>query len=136
MKRRPSHSIIPFIHLLINLLFFSQIVYSQDNIGKNTVRGKIIDINTKAPLENVNVFFDNTTIGDVSDKNGNYEIRNISHGSYILVISMVGYEVEKTTIELFNQKEIEKNFQLKAKIYQLQSLEITGETPKNWKKDL
>lgn len=58
--------------------------------AQQTIKGVILSSN-KTPLEGASVFFNNTTIGTISDKKGCFEL-HFPKGSYNLVISYLGYK--------------------------------------------
>ena len=70
----------------ILLLFFSIKTYAQ------TLKGKIFDAITKAPLESVSVYFDNTTIGTTTNDLGEFSITYNDAVQSTLVISFLGYD--------------------------------------------
>lgn len=55
------------------------------------IAGKIVDAQTKQPIPGVNVLVENTSMGSVTDVNGQYTILNVPPGSYSVRASMVGY---------------------------------------------
>lgn len=57
-----------------------------------TLTGKVIDKLTRAPVETVAVYFDNTTIGTTTDENGVFSISYTDAVQSTLVISYLGYE--------------------------------------------
>ena len=57
-----------------------------------TFSGKIIDKKTQQPVETVSVYFDNTTIGTTTDKDGIFSINYTEAIQSTLVISYLGYE--------------------------------------------
>lgn len=65
--------------------------------GTYTVAGKIIDKNTKAPLQGASVFAQNTTFGMASDAEGNFRLK-LPYGGYELIITFTGYETESMRI--------------------------------------
>ncbi|PWT77975.1 MAG: hypothetical protein C5B59_02680 [Bacteroidetes bacterium] len=71
---------------LLSLLVFSQDKYF-------TISGKVIDAKSQQPLVNASVFCQNTTIGTVSNADGNFFLR-VSNGGYDLIISYTGYETK------------------------------------------
>lgn len=71
-------------------LIFSVSLYAQDR----SVTGVIISADDGGPLPGVNVFIKGTTMGSVTDIDGNYKI-TIPNGDVILVISFVGYEKQE-----------------------------------------
>lgn len=98
--------------------------------------GKIFDESTENPLNFVNVFLANTTLGDVSDESGNYIITNVPPGFYKLVATMMGYTVQRKMIKVYNQMSIIIDFNLKPIILQGENVTVTAKYPKEWKKNL
>ena len=64
------------------------------------IKGTITDEFTKEALANVNITLDGTTFGSASAKSGEYEIANIPPGKYSLIVSRIGYKIEKKEIEI------------------------------------
>ena len=61
------------------------------------VKGKVIDKNSKTPLQGASVFAQNTTFGVASDADGNFTIK-LPDGGYSLVVTYTGYETEAIRI--------------------------------------
>lgn len=78
--------------LLIFLLFFSLFTFSQV-----TVKGKIISTNNE-PLTGASVYFNNTTIGTITNEKGEFNLK-IEEGNYTLVTSFLGYKTLQTSIK-------------------------------------
>ena len=55
------------------------------------IRGKVFDKENNLPIIGANVFLENTSLGTVTDENGNYFIINIPPGDYTLRSSYIGY---------------------------------------------
>ena len=64
----------------------------------DNIEGYVFDVNTKNPLNNVNVFINDLEIGTVTDKNGFFQIQNLESGDYILRVSSIGYELHSQNI--------------------------------------
>lgn len=77
--------------LLLFILFTNVIVFSQ-----NSIKGTIVS-NSNQPLEGASVYFNNTSIGTVSDQKGGFEL-NIKEGNYTLIISFLGYKTKQLQI--------------------------------------
>lgn len=90
-----------------------------------TVKGKII-IPTSEAADNISVILKNTQIGTVTDANGEYEIKNLRPGNYILRISLVGYAPKERNIALKAGEEIVENFTLSAGDEQLDEVVVQG----------
>ncbi|MEM6395284.1 MAG: carboxypeptidase-like regulatory domain-containing protein [Bacteroidota bacterium] len=61
--------------------------------GQDTLRGQVIDSGSRIPLSFVTVFFDGTTIGELTDEDGRFELpmRRIQLPA-VLSVSHIGYE--------------------------------------------
>jgi len=67
--------------------------------AQNVITGSVVDQKTGEPLIGCNVYLKSTTIGSVTDGEGNYTIQNIPDGRYILVVSYLGYEGHEEEVE-------------------------------------
>lgn len=73
-------------YLFIFFLFCYVKSYSQD------LSGVIIDSKTQAPIEGASVYFDNTTVGTISNMDGLFSITKSASMNSPLVISFLGYK--------------------------------------------
>ncbi|MCH8286321.1 TonB-dependent receptor, partial [candidate division KSB1 bacterium] len=84
---------IPILHFAI-LAVFTAPAFSQSAV----VQGKITEESTGAPLLGANIILFPETgiqnIGTSSDRNGDFELREVSPGTYRVSISFIGYETE------------------------------------------
>ncbi|MBA2744854.1 MAG: carboxypeptidase-like regulatory domain-containing protein [Flavisolibacter sp.] len=93
---------LPYLLIAVLALSFSLPAFAQ-----GTISGKIIDSETKLPLEGASVFAQNTTRGTVTDKEGNFSLA-LNKGGYEVVISFTGY-----TSRLINyEASSDRNFNL------------------------
>ncbi len=101
---------------------------------KAVISGKIQD--TKGnPLMYASVFLSNTTLGTISDEQGNYSINNIPFGQHTLVVSFVGYDFKKLSINVNNASMIQ-NFQLKKSAVEIDAVVVQTKKSKNkWKQN-
>ena len=74
---------------MISLCFMT--LYSQTNSG--TISGRVTEKKSGEGLPGVNVIVKGTYYGTATDGNGNFEIRNITQGSFDLEITMIGYKI-------------------------------------------
>ncbi|HOG19412.1 MAG TPA: carboxypeptidase-like regulatory domain-containing protein, partial [Salinivirgaceae bacterium] len=88
--------------LFVILFFFPFFTYAQ----LTKVRGKVIDAATKEPLAFVSIAFQGTTIGVISDIDGNYHIETRTT-SDTLIFSYVGYSKEVRKIKRAQFQEID-----------------------------
>lgn len=68
----------------------------------NSISGKIIDDLSNVNLPNVHIEILNTDIKMLSDLNGNFTIKNLPKGEYILKFILSGYETKRVPISVEN----------------------------------
>jgi len=120
---------------LITILIFSPaILFCQNKVG--TVKGKVVDADSNFIMKSATIFLVEKTLadsiahnknykptnvpvyGNVVDKNGNYEIKNVPSGKYVIKCYLLGYKMETDIIELEeNYIEKIKDFYLKVQKY-------------------
>ncbi len=93
-----------------------------------TVRGQIVDKETKFPLPGATVIFLGDTskiIGSVSDANGFFRLEKIPVGRHPFKINFIGYkDAVLNNIEVTSAKEVILNIELEESITSLQSITI------------
>jgi len=68
--------------LLISAALWVNIIFGNDAEVTGTIKGKLQDTETKAPIVGANVLITNTKLGAVTDFEGNFSIPNVPVGSY------------------------------------------------------
>lgn len=102
-----------------------------------TITGKIIDSKTLESIPFANVFLNNTTLGTVTEINGEFSIKNVHQPSvHELVISFVGYETYKTKISLTAEELKMGVIRLKPSETELSTVEVKGTKDVDWEKKL
>ncbi|HBQ61721.1 MAG TPA: TonB-dependent receptor, partial [Balneolaceae bacterium] len=84
-----------FSILLILFGWFSMPAQAQHQIS-----GYVIDAETKAPIEMVEIYDNNAGRSFRTDEEGYFEINDIPYGTYFLYFYKLGYEVEQRPIVL------------------------------------
>ena len=112
MRNKFPFWIIIIVFLLKGTLSFGQIT---------KVRGTIIDAATLEPLPFVNVTFKNSTIGTITNTDGEYFLETRNYYDSIIV-SFVGYKQQSHFVDKNHFQEI--NFSLKAKIFELDEIVV------------
>ncbi len=72
------------------LLFLNIIVVFSQNIG--TIKGKVIDAQTRESLPFVSIIVEGTAIGNSSEENGEFTIKNVPLGYVKVAVSFLGYQ--------------------------------------------
>lgn len=76
--------------LFLLIAFNSLAAFSQAGY---TISGKVIDAETKQPLQGASVFAENTTLGTATNDNGYFNL-SLPGGGYSIVITFTGYQTE------------------------------------------
>lgn len=107
---------------LLRRIFFvlSLLICSTAWAQERTVTGRVTSAEDGTGLPGVNVVIKGTTLGTVTDGDGNFSI-NASSGSTI-VVSFIGFTSQEVLLE--NQQQI--NFSLQSDIKQLSEVIVTG----------
>ncbi|HET6228171.1 MAG TPA: TonB-dependent receptor [Bacteroidia bacterium] len=120
----------------LHLLFFVFLIYSKTTIAQTftqTIRGKVIDADSKSILFGANVILLNTDSlrGDATDVDGKFRIEKVPVGRQSLKATCVGYEdVVLNNIIVTSAKEIVLTIELHEKIYTSEVVEIVSQTDK------
>ena len=98
-----------------------------------TIRGKVIDADSKSILFGANVILLNsdTLIGSTSDVDGKFRLDNIPVGRRAIKITSIGYEEGVVNnIIVTSGKEVVLTIELREKVYTSEVIEIISETDK------
>ncbi len=106
---------------LIMLIILPASVFAQTG----NIKGKIYD-SDNLPLIGVNIVVKGTTLGTVSDIDGNFVINNVQSGTVELVASFIGYLLETKTVELASGQTAEISFLLIEDIAELSEVVVIG----------
>ena len=107
----------PTIFLLI---IFPIFLFGQ-TIEAGNLKGKITTADEQ-PAAYVSVLIKNSTIGTITDENGNFEFRKIKPGQYILYISLLGYSDQEIEVTLKQNETVNLKIQLKQTYAELQNI--------------
>lgn len=81
--------------LMVSLCFVSLMTMAQ-----GTVKGKVVDFQTKEPLVGATIMIDGTTEGVAADLDGSFTLKSSKNGKLTLVFRSVGYKEQKKEINL------------------------------------
>ena len=80
--------------------------------GTGTLKGKVLDKETKGALTGANMIIKGTSLGAATDLDGNYLIRNIPAGQITLEISYIGYSTIDVPLKISENETLQKDFYL------------------------
>ncbi|MBO9672848.1 MAG: carboxypeptidase-like regulatory domain-containing protein [Sphingobacteriaceae bacterium] len=120
---------------LFLLIFLPQVLFAQ-----RTLSGRVIDNNGGQPIAGASIYINSTTIGRMSNEEGNFSFDDIPLGTQELVISYVGYETISYSFSTA-QLPLKLDFKLKPKVQELNEVTIEGNytvldirNKQNWQK--
>ena len=112
--------------LLLVFTFIATVGYCQFQL-----RGKLVAADTKTPLVAASVFLSNTSVGTVTNSEGEF-VLNIPAGKYDLIASFIGYETNARTISTAISEVLVIELQPKAKV--LNEVVVGGYEKDGWSK--
>src|SRR5258707_13445421 len=105
--------------LIFLFLLLPCAVFSQFNLS-----GRVISHDDNRPIANVNVFLNNTTIGDKTTNAGIFTLHNVKPGKYDLTISIIGFFAYSETITVNNANSTLPDIYLTPKVTILNEVKI------------
>lgn len=112
------------------LLLFAGVAQGQGIT--QTIRGRVVDVQSQSPLPGVNVYtLGENRLGTTTDMDGYYELTNVPIGRVSLGFSFMGYEAQvMSNLELTGSKELVLNLQLRESTEYLQEVEVVAGQPR------
>jgi iron complex outermembrane receptor protein len=90
-----------------------------------SIRGKVVDAETKQLLEHANIVIEGTQLGSTTDREGAFFIGGVPHGTYIIRASFLGYIPQRESIEISTEG-VTVEFMLSPTILPGQTVVITA----------
>jgi Fe(3+) dicitrate transport protein len=103
------------------MLLLSDFLYAQTGKLKGTMKDS-----TGKAVELANVSIQNTQFITSTDGKGNYQIEHIPSGSYVVVVSIIGYKSESNNITIKENETAILNFNLNQNIHQLKQVTVNS----------
>ena len=125
MKTRPK-----FFLLMTLSLFFVSITSSAQLT--QTVRGQVVDAETKVPLIGATVVLTNNGIGTTTDADGNFFFRNVFTGRINLQISYLGYKPRLLSeLQVTSGKELVLTIEMEESLQTINEVVVLARQRKN-----
>ena len=112
------------ILLLINLLFISSAIFAQDSFKNGSIQGQVTSKNIPVPY--ISITIKGTTIGTVTEGNGDFNIPNLSPGFYTIQIQALGFKAFQQRVDIQEGEEKVVNIELEEDVLGLEEVVITG----------
>ncbi len=118
--------------LLVALTISIFVLYSngfgQAKEPKGTIKGRVVDEATQAPLPGVNVVVQGTPFGASTAVDGTFRIENIPVGAYVLEFSYIGYAtIKKSDVIVKSGRTTIINAQLRESALESEAIYVTAD---------
>ena len=123
MKNGKSHII---KNLYLGILLLSSVV-----VNAQQLKGRVIDAKTKETIPGANVYIPGTTIGTITDFNGNYTIDNVPTGDITVKCSLMSYQDQTVTTHINPGETKEINFSLSTSKVVLKTVRVATKRVEN-----
>lgn len=108
-------------------LFTASVIFAHNG----SIRGSVQDATTKSPLSGAHVILENTNKQTYTDELGFYQFSNLEAGNYTIIISYLGYEMFRETVDVRDSETSTVRSMLKHTGIDLQSVTISPEPEMN-----
>ncbi len=96
-----------------------------DVSAQGTIKGKVGD-GTGEPLPGANVFIKGTTIGTITDFDGNFTLQGVPAGDHTIGVSFMGFETIEEFMKVVDGATVTKNYTLKEDSEQIDEVVVIG----------
>jgi hypothetical protein len=98
-----------------------------------TLKGRVVDSETKEPLQGSSVFAQNTTRGTITDKDGAFQLY-LDKGGYELIISFTGYTSKTLSVQGTDSTHLTIELQKADNSMSEVVIKSSNEVPDGWEK--
>ncbi|MCY1634468.1 TonB-dependent receptor [Marinifilum sp. D737] len=123
-------------HLLVGMCMLIGFSFSA-NAEKLTasIKGKVIDVNSKEPIPYATVALEGSSVGAVTNFEGEFVIEDVPMGHYHVVASCVGYQIKTKECDLKAGKGISLEFSIAEDFIGLEQVVVTADRNNIKRKD-
>jgi len=113
---------VKFILLFLGAGLFGELLSAQTT----RIKGTVIDAETKETLIGCAVVIQGTTIGTITNFDGNFELTNVAPGAYNLVVSYVSYTQQIVRVDVQKDQTTTVDIQLKPSTVVLDDIKVVA----------
>lgn len=122
-----------FFSVIVFIFFFHHLILAQETARTQTIKGKIVDMQSKYPIEGAAVLVLNIDppVMALSNEEGEYKLLNVPLGRQTLKVSSLGYNPRTIpNIVVTSGKEVIVNIELEEQIIETEEVVVTAERDK------
>ncbi|WP_321295100.1 TonB-dependent receptor [Marinifilum fragile] len=123
-------------HLLVGICMLIGFSFSAnaENLTAS-IKGKVIDVNSKEPIPYATVALEGSSVGAVTNFEGEFVIEDVPMGHYHVVASCVGYQIKTKECDLKAGKGISLEFSIAEDFIGLEQVVVTADRNNIQRKD-
>ncbi|MFY0252453.1 TonB-dependent receptor domain-containing protein [Chitinophaga sp. 30R24] len=95
-----------------------------DGVYTNSLTGKVVDKTSHTPLPGATVYLPDLHVGAAADAQGNYTIKNLPKGKFLVEVHYIGYAAYTETVVISGNTN--KDFELSETLIEKNEVVITG----------
>lgn len=112
--------------MLRSLLIVLCLLGGINHLEAASLKGRIIDSESKLPLIGATLMVENNNIGTAADADGTFELTGIPAGEHKIIISYLGYVTKEVFITFTKNQEVERDFKLTPSSNELPTVEVVN----------
>jgi len=113
------------IKVFLIIFLFISIFRLSAQTSSGSLHGNIVSFDNE-PIPNANIVLQNTALKTTTDLNGNFNFKNVPAGTYVLIVSNVGYTAKRQNLVIETGKKLKLSFQLSKSRQELNEIAISG----------
>ena len=122
-----AYNLLPSIILTIFILAGAY-TRAAENPGKYfekkvTIKGKITDAHSGEALQGASIYIPDAKTGAISNADGEYSIKNIAPGNYLVEVSSIGYA--SIAVQMYIAGNMQKDFALSPSVIENEGVTVT-----------
>ena len=131
----PSRSL-AFLCFIALLACFSAGSASGADPTTYTLKGTVCDNESGEVLAGAHVFLLESTVGTITDDEGQFSLSGLQAGAYKIGISMIGFQAHSFQVDVASESEKVFHITLTPQVYELAQVTVTAKQNRRWRKQL
>ncbi|CAM4046984.1 Outer membrane receptor proteins, mostly Fe transport [Pedobacter westerhofensis] len=116
-----------FKQILLLAILCANVFFAEAQIRPSTLRGTLKS-NLGEPVRSATIKLQNTSYGAISDQDGEFEIKNVKPGNYVVLIKVIGFKDHKKDIRLASGENLHLTIKVTENVEQMETVNVLGRT--------